>query len=53
MLEKLIKKLEHAPISTYKDKENIAINIAICQMQIKIREKLQRQSSQYKKRQRA
>jgi len=37
-LEKLIKKLKEAPCMTAKDKKNVAINIAICEMQIKIRD---------------
>jgi hypothetical protein len=43
-LEKLIKKLGDVPTYTYEDKKNVAINIAICQMQIKIREKLQKRA---------
>ena len=38
-LEKLIKKLKQAPCMTAKDEKNVAINIAICEMQIKIRDK--------------
>ena len=37
-LEKLIKKLKEASCMTAKDKKNVAINIAICEMQIKIRD---------------
>ena len=44
-LEKLIKELQHAPAFTYQDKKNVAINIAICKMQIKIREKLQKRAA--------
>jgi len=38
-LEKLIKKLQKAPSMTQGDRQNVAINIAICEMQIKIRDK--------------
>lgn len=38
-LEKLIKKLKEAPCSLAWEKRNVAINIAICEMQIKIRDK--------------
>ncbi len=39
-LEKLIKKLSQAECYTKEDKKNVAINIAICKMQIKIRDKI-------------
>lgn len=37
-LEKLIKKLKEAPCMTDEDRKNVAINIKICEMQIKIRD---------------
>jgi hypothetical protein len=37
-LEKLIKKLKQAPCMTEWQRRNVAINIAICEMQIKIRD---------------
>ena len=37
-LEKLIKKLKEAPCMTKADRKNIKTNIAICEMQIKIRD---------------
>ena len=38
-LEKLIQKLKEAECTTPHQKKNVAINIAICEMQIKIRDK--------------
>ena len=38
-LEKLIKKLKEASCLHTWEKDNVAINIAICEMQIKIRDK--------------
>jgi len=38
-LEKLIKKLKESPCLTREDKKNVDINIKICEMQIKIRDK--------------
>ena len=38
-LEKLIKKLEECPAYWSWEKKNVAINIAICKMQIRIRDK--------------
>ena len=47
-LEKLIKELQHVSTFTKEDKKNVAINIAICQMQIEIRERLQREARKRK-----
>ena len=44
-LEKLIKKLSQAPCFTREDKKNVAINIKICQMQIRIRDARKRKNS--------
>ena len=38
-LEKLLKKLKAAKCFTKEEKKNVAINIKICEMQIKIRDK--------------
>ena len=42
LLQKLIKKLKESNCTTPEDKKNVYTNIKICEMQIKIIEKLQR-----------
>ena len=47
-LEKVIKKLNCAPCATFTEKKNVAINIKICEMQIKIRdEEFKRNKKRY------
>ena len=38
-LEKLIQKLKQVKCASKQEKENVSINITICEMQIKIRDK--------------
>ena len=46
-LEKLIRKLKEASCSLAWEKRNVAINIAICEMQIKIRDKNERSKARH------
>ena len=47
-LEKLINKLKNVECVTREQKENVNTNIKICEMQIKIRDKIKRKSRHIK-----